>query len=369
MNALTKSYSLQTRLARMRQYKSRCDRLASVTSAFMMLVLTSWMVIQALPRDDQDSLANLPKPTLAEHSIPRAQVSAARPAVAAVILPPPPRPSKPRIETKHSVKSVGKVLAPITPGPIPSKSASEVRPLRPTEKAAVSKPVIAALRSVEPPSKIEVPPVKKTLVSAKETEPQPKLKQASEHREVDAAQPKPKTLREGRALLRVLEHGAGPTIEIAWPDTRSARRQLFNRFTDCFGMRIALMRPDGKLFIADGRSGESWEINLDRHSGFVRQPAGQLASKERNLTRRIRAHHPRLFNASPVRIFPRRVDAMLLAGLKQISGKAYAKESVIHARYRVAGRRVVVEHVTVNGRSMPGQVDLLSAAQICREDI
>jgi hypothetical protein len=325
-----------------------------------MLSLATWIVAQAFPGEDLEPSASLANPTPTDHSTARVQNSAARPAVAAITLPSPPRPSKHQTQTEHPVKSIEKVLTPATPTPIPPKSLPTVRRLRPTGDVIAPKPVITTLRPVEPSATIEAPAVKKILIPVEEKEPQLKSKHAPGLRETDAAPPKPKTLREGRALLRMLEHGAGPKIEIAWPETGNARRQLFNQFTDCFGMRVALMRPDGKLFVANGRPGAPWEINLDRFSGFVRQPAGQLTSKERDLIRQIRAHHPRLSRVSPVRIFPRRADAMLLAGLKKISGSPYEKDSVIRARYRMVGRRVVVENVTINGRRTTGQVNLSS---------
>jgi hypothetical protein len=363
MKALIKSRSFLTGSVYVEQFKSRCDRFASISSAIIMLSLATWIVAQAFPGEDLEPSASLANPTPTDHSTARVQNSAARPAVAAITLPSPPRPSKHQTQTEHLVKSIEKVLTPATPTPIPPKSLPTVRRLGPTGDVIAPKPVITTLRPVEPSAKIEAPAVKKILIPVEEKEPQLKSKHAPGLRETDAAQPKPKTLLEGRALLRVLEHGAGPTIEIAWPETSGARRQLFNRFTNCFGMRVALMRPDGKLFIAGSRAGDPWEINLDRFSGFVRQPAGQLTSKERDLARRIRAHHPGLSNVSSVRIFPRRVDAMLLAGLKQISGKSYDKDNVIHARYRMVGRQVLVEGVTINGRSAPGQVNLVSKCQ------
>ena len=65
----------------------------------------------------------------------------------------------------------------------------------------------------------------------------------------------------------------------------------------------------------------------------------------------------------PVRLFPRRVDALLLGGLRNLVGGDYAKYRAIRARYRLDGARVSVRDVIADGRSLIGRVDLTAAAR------
>lgn len=174
-------------------------------------------------------------------------------------------------------------------------------------------------------------------------------------------------LAEGRPLLRILEHGSGPVIEIAWPDGNAMRERLYETFTACFGMRVALMDRDGALYAAEGRAGEPWAVNLDHYSGFVRQPAGRLARAERGEAERALANHGGGLRASPVRLFPRRVDALLLGGLYRVVGKGYRGAASIRATYGLDGRRVFVTGVSVDGRPLAGRIDLsLASLARCR---
>jgi hypothetical protein len=177
-----------------------------------------------------------------------------------------------------------------------------------------------------------------------------------------AVPPDPALMTEGRVLLRILEHGSGPTVEIAWPADPGERRRLFRRFESCFEMRLALMDLQGRLFTADGPRGRSWDLNLDRYSSFVRQTNGRLTAAEQGHIQDIRAFHGGLNGAAPVRIFPRRTDALLLGGLRQLTGDGYEHAKSIHASYRIVGDRVLVEAIQADGRPVHGNLDLSRAA-------
>ena len=163
-------------------------------------------------------------------------------------------------------------------------------------------------------------------------------------------------------LLRILEHGSGPSIEIAWPVDPGKRRQLFQRFETCFSMRLALMDEDGSLFIEGGIRGQSWDLDLDRHSGFVRQTTGRITASEDRQVQNIRAFHGALGGTASVRVFPRRMDAILLGGLRQLIGHRYGKVGSIRASYRVDGDRVLVEAIEADGEPIQGHVELSGAA-------
>ena len=163
---------------------------------------------------------------------------------------------------------------------------------------------------------------------------------------------------EGRALLRLLEHGAGPAIELAWPKGNAGRQALFARLRGCHGMQVALMDDQGRLFIGDGKPGTAWALNLDRYSGFVRRPSGRQAEAEAREMARLRRHHRGISTSQAVRVFPRHFDAALLGGLRAVLGGKWTDYGSIRARYRLDGRRLVVEGIEADGRRVPGRVDL-----------
>jgi hypothetical protein len=172
---------------------------------------------------------------------------------------------------------------------------------------------------------------------------------------------------DGRALLRLLEHGSGPAIELAWPDSAKHRERMFTLLRDCFGMQVALMDAENRLYLAKGQPRQAWTPNLDRYSGFIREPAGALSRHERQAAERIRAFHGGLASSHLVRIFPRAIDARLLGGLRRLIGAPYTKLYGIHARYRLNGGRLLVEQIAADGRRIPGRLQLSSDARgACR---
>ena len=167
----------------------------------------------------------------------------------------------------------------------------------------------------------------------------------------------------GRVLLRLLEHGGGPTVEIAWPAQSQARERLYDRFLRCYGMTVAVMDDGSRLFVADGPRGRPWAINLDRYSGFVRQAKGSVTNSENALVRTIKDRHPGLRRGRPVHVFPRATDAVLLGGLRRLIGEAYGGARVVRATYRLGGRGLFVEDVRVEGAAVAGRIDLSGAAR------
>lgn len=164
------------------------------------------------------------------------------------------------------------------------------------------------------------------------------------------------TRREGRTLLRLLEYGKGPTIEIAWPENEAARDRLYRKFRACFGMLNAVMTTDGRLFGETGPRGVPWDINLDRYSGFIRYPAGRTIAAERARARDIAARHG--IHGRLVRVFPRNVDAVILGGLNQVIGGTYRGAKTITAAYWKRRGRLVLGAIKVNGRPRAGAVDI-----------
>ena len=171
----------------------------------------------------------------------------------------------------------------------------------------------------------------------------------------------------GRTLLKLFEHGKGPRIDIAWPDSGREREALFETFIACYGMVVALIDRDGRLFIDAGASREHWKINLDRFSGFVRKSGGTRTSGEARRKRDIRRRHPASAGADLIRVFPRPVDALLFGGLRELIGPDYVKTVTLRARYAASGRAIFVEHIVVDGVPIEGRVALAGASKrACR---
>ncbi len=248
------------------------------------------------------------------------------------------------------------LVLPAPPKPAPAKALPKVAEMKSQSQKTVQespKPPVA-------PKRIE------KVKAAPKPEPKPQPQMAPAKPKAPATYvPAAADVVEGRALLRTLEHGKGPLIEIAWPDDRSQHGRLFQHMTSCLGMRVAVMDKGSHLFVAEDASGKPWEINLDRYSGFLRQPTGWLSPSERKAEAMIRKHHNMTAHASGVRIFPRKVDAALLGGLRNYIGDRYGQAKSIRARYRLNGNVVIVEGLSVDGKAVAGRIGLKAQTSRC----
>ena len=163
----------------------------------------------------------------------------------------------------------------------------------------------------------------------------------------------------GRVLLRLLETGKGPSIEISWPASETERARLYRLFTHCFGMETALLDGHDKLYRINGTPGQAWRPNLDRFSSFMRKPTGGLSKEEVREIQNIRKHHA-VTGGTPVRLFPRNIDAVLLATLKDHLEEEYETNQDITASYFLNGNDVTVSQIRINGRNTTASINLIS---------
>ncbi|RED53551.1 hypothetical protein [Aestuariispira insulae] len=182
-------------------------------------------------------------------------------------------------------------------------------------------------------------------------------KQADQVLHVSASQSKSE-VQAGRSLLRLLEHGSGPAIEIAWPSSNRERMALFDSFNACFGMVTAVMDRSGMLYREGGRSGKPWQVSMDAYSGFVRQPSGAVIQAEEKKAALIRRQHRLAGPSTMVRVFPRSVDAVILGGLSRLIGHRYKQARVIHARYQKSGRGLEIRSIMVDGTPVSGTISV-----------
>jgi hypothetical protein len=235
--------------------------------------------------------------------------------MAAVVLPPPPQP--PSVQT----------------APLPQKLASTASSVRPADPAPAD-PVAAP----EPGRAIK-------SAAAKRSEPfvPPKLVFAGTEQETA-----------GRPLLRLLEHGEGPRVEIAWPDHRVARAKLYQLLARCHGLRTVLLR--GQEILISTASNRNEVFNSDRHSGFLRTIDGMSPQAEERALAALRAAHGG--DGVPARLLSRSFDARLLGGLERLAGPGYRGAGTVTARYAIAGDRVLVHGLSVDGRAIEGRIEI-----------
>lgn len=323
----------------------------------------------------------------------------APPPTVVVEAPPPPRAPEPKVEQfpapRPAPASPPEVLPlrpsrapPVEPEVIPvalkpeSQAVPDVVPLRPTppqpkaETPNVERPTppqtprvpnVTPLRP-SPPKPVPLPETKvvERMPAPRPPPPAPKAPPQK------TAPPKPSpeanvamVVGEGRAFLKILEQGAGPGIEIRWPAEASQRDRLYDVLVQCLGMRTGVLDGDGRLYLGDAQKGQPSLLDGERYSGFVRRPEGVIARDEEREIGRVRSYHQVRASASAARIFPRRVDAYLIGGLRQLVGESYLQTKSIRASYRLRGGQPIVESIVADGRRIDGVIELAAVANSC----
>ncbi len=119
-------------------------------------------------------------------------------------------------------------------------------------------------------------------------------------------------------------------------------------------MRVALIDAQGQMFTSREPAGHPWQINMDKYSGFIREPSGYSGAAERRDVEDVHTHHGSLNNPSPIRIFPRQVDATLFGGLARFVRRGAEMHQAIRARYHMAGVQVSILDIYVDDKPVVG---------------
>lgn len=243
------------------------------------------------------------------------------------------------------------VVEPLRPTPPAAKAVSVHRrapPITRTVDVTARKPAIVPDPSLS--SLAEVRDRAPDAVSPPEEETGNDVPQSDLGSTIETASLDAEALREGRVMLRLLEHGNGPRITLDWPPSERERSGLQNRLRRCHGMQTGLLDDtQGSLHLLAG------PVDMDRISGFVRAPDGYVGREERADADQLRKRHG---PGRLVRVFPRSVDAGLIAGLSRLIGSDYRRTERIVATYRLISDGVSITGVTVDGRRIPGQIAL-----------
>lgn len=320
-----------------------------------------------------------PAAPTAEVPMPAEATVPAGPSLRAEPVPPPPVSVAPLRPTGHPPvphpPAPPSAVTPLQPGPeAPSAPAAPVEETRrepvTIDPMKVAPPPAAEAKAVPPdpaptkpaPTKPAPAPAMAELASAAPASAAPAPSAPAAGMPVVGVEDAAPAVATGRPLLRLLEHGEGPNVDIAWPGAAAEREALFRTFERCYGMLVALIAGDGSLF-SDLSETAPWAINLDRYSGFVRRSGGLATPGEGDWARRIVRRHPQSAGASIVRVFPRAMDALLVGGLRQLVGPGYRDTRTIRAEYRRDGSAVFIERIHADGAPVAGRIALGAAAE------
>ncbi len=289
-----------------------------------------------------------PPPAEAPNSVKAAEVTRSEAASEVVVLPPPPLPPQSPVVAAPAVEP--------TPAPqpaVPEKTVQVEPPPAPEEtEVAAPAPAPAAVR----PRPQKQPEKQVAAISpAKPPEqPEPQVRPAPSRPAPRETRVDRHAVEEGRVFLRLMAQDKGPDIRIAWPDEGRRRDGLYRLLTACYGLKSAVLREGGRLYVEGGAQGEPWDMNRDFYSSLLRAPEGRLPAREKGILRSIEAYHG--VQGQAVRVLPRMVDAGIVGTLMQLAGGAAGRSSRITARYEFDRSGLSLSDIVVAGRRLDASV-------------
>ncbi|NQW09704.1 MAG: hypothetical protein HQ481_07480 [Alphaproteobacteria bacterium] len=258
------------------------------------------------------------------------------------------------------------VPAPTTPPATQTPSTATAAPVKPAGRGIDYRPVALpppparrptlTPRAASPPR--PAPEVK--AVPARSVVPETVVPETK----IPAAAPPPPEVRptiadaaRGARLLSRLEGGEGPVLELAWPERAAERDRLSRHLARCAGLVTAVL-SGGRLWRASDPPGAPWIPDRRRVSGVMRQADGLAGGAAGGAAPAvIRAHHG-LAEGQAVALVAQSFDARLLGGLARLVGEIPLAKGHVLGRYAVAGDRLVLQGLRVDGAAVPGRVDL-----------
>lgn len=159
----------------------------------------------------------------------------------------------------------------------------------------------------------------------------------------------------GHQTLDMVANKGGLDMEIFWPGTARQSAYLYDVMTRCFGMRSAVLNRSGEMVSTAGKV----QANQAGLSPLIRQLKQPANRDEADVIAKIVAQHHVRGAYTPVRIFNKSVDARLVDGIAQLTGKPIGPNSVLRADYVIDRGRVFVANIIHDGVQVTGRVLLV----------
>ena len=300
----------------------------------------------------------LPAPPPASAVMPTPQAPVSQSSANIQILSEPTPPSEPALEplAPQLAQEKKATILPMIVPPINVKSAkpnlAAVKPLMVSPRQ--SNPIALSLAATTLPKTVETPAPRIMAISSLPQTPSPQTRapQIITPQDIRISQA---NLLKGQQTLDMVANIGGLDMEIFWPDTAQKSAYLYDVMTRCFGMRSAVLDRGGKIVSTAGK-GQANHAGLSPLLRQLKQPASQ---GEAYVIAKIVAQHRVSGAYTPVRIFTKSVDARLVDGIAQLTGKPIGPNSVLRANYVIDRAHIFVANITHNGARAAGRVLLV----------
>jgi hypothetical protein len=311
-----------------------------------------------LPAPPPEAAAmRLPQVAVSESPTSKQTMDAPAPAVEPTLVPLVPQPAldtttpiMPMIAKPIDVwpaKSNQVAVPPLTVSPVQPTPTALVRFAAPAPATPMTAP---ALRPITEPPPQQTPLLQSPLLQSLRSQTRAPQMTALQDLHIRQA-----NLLKGQQTLDIVANKGGLDMEIFWPDTARQSAYLYDVMTRCFGMRSAVLNVAGEMVSTAGKV----HANHAGLSPLIRQLKQPASRGEADVIAKIVTQHHVRGAYTPVRIFTKSVDARLVDGIAQLTGKSIGPNSVLRADYVIDRGRVFVANITHDGVRAAGRVLLV----------
>ena len=255
--------------------------------------------------------------------------------------------------------------------PLSAPNPSPAKTVKPAQLAAVKETGSArqtALASLTPLTYKKPKPNTERLVEVKiKTEPKDKATikgqdtlarnittNTSKKRNKPALLPPP-SMTEIKATQMILNNSdqvEGLAMTFIWPEDTYIKSRIHRALKECYGMRLGHLKQNGQLYFSNTQ--KATKAELDFYSPLLRLVSVPIDKREIEEIRKIKTN----VSGQLVRLFPQRLDAYILATLKQVLNPAERLKGQFTGVYQLKGGKPGLGNLKLNGQLLNVEIEL-----------
>lgn len=255
--------------------------------------------------------------------------------------------------------------------PLSASNPAPAKTEKPAQLAAVKETgnaIQAALASITPLTykkpkpnaerlfevKIKTEPREKVAIRGKDTLARNIITDTSMKRNKPSLLPPP-SITEIKATQTILNNSDqidGLAMTFIWPEDTHIKSRIHRALKECYGMRLGHLKQNGQLYFSNTQ--KATKAELDFYSPLLRLVSVPIDKREIEEIRKIKTDA----SGQLVRLFPQRLDAYILATLKQVLNPAEKLKGQFTGAYQFKGGKPGLGNLKLNGQLLNVEIEL-----------
>lgn len=153
-------------------------------------------------------------------------------------------------------------------------------------------------------------------------------------------------------ILNNLDRVEGLAMTFIWPEDTYVKSRIHRALKECYGMRLGHLKQNGQLYFSNTQKATKAELNF--YSPLLRLVSVPIDKREIEEIRKIKTD----VSGQLVRLFPKRLDAYILANLKQVLNPAEKLKGQFTGVYQFKGGKPGLGNLKLNGQLLNVEIEL-----------